>query len=412
MLSETAGSPSTTAEVLFKVIHAQYDALYQPPGGTRIWPNEQTLRPDGKASTHAVRTIDAPYWNGIALDVTKDSLIKYIPTRSEVRGKIVFMGPDSVPADAVAYGYPAGSKAGFYPDVFSVQDNYRITETKTLDAKWNEDWSRLYPVIDDRPPGKFYFTWLNAATDLIVLFGPTWAQNPSYYASNINRWAIDYIERFRGPDWGRYGSAMLDCPGPRLIDTLIGMNFKFVTNPADLEDDFYQLARNTALDITNSDAGQARANRLATIYDNVAAPYYADIDTIVFSSPAIGPSATPLTVKLSESSTWNFDTLVSDPDSDLHVMTFGSNDVTSESSFNVSEVQDYFEDIVDSGFETLNGFTFNTNPDVGDPDRLKNQLDDSFPEYDWKVWFRIPLVTLGCPKCLILHILPFLDQSK
>ena len=102
MLSETAGSPSTTAEVLFKVIHAQYDALYQPPGGTRIWPNEQTLRPDGKASTHAVRTIDAPYWNGIALDVTKDSLIKYIPTRSEVRGKIVFMGPDSVPADAVA----------------------------------------------------------------------------------------------------------------------------------------------------------------------------------------------------------------------------------------------------------------------------------------------------------------------
>jgi hypothetical protein len=180
---------------------------------------------------------------------------------------------------------------------------------------------------------------------------------------------------------------MLDYPGPRLIDTLIGKNFKFVTNPADLEDDFYQLARNTALDITNSSAGQARADRLATIYDNVAAPYYADIDTIVFSSPTTGPSAFPLTVKLSESSTWNFDTLVSDPDSGLYVMTFGSNKVSSDSSTKVSDVQDYFEEIVDSGFETLNGVTFNTNPDVGDPDRLKNQLDDSFLEYDWKVCF-------------------------
>jgi hypothetical protein len=341
--------------------------VWEPLG--LIWPAAGLNRPDGQPTTTAE---SLTYVSPQTSELVQENLLTYMPTLGEVRGRMVILHDDANIADMQAMGYKKATP------LFDIVDKFELVGdfSDASQNKWAADEERFGRIENFIPKGSFQMTGINAAySDLLYA-----ADNPPYHnAEFMNRQLLDYLWVDSSSLHGQnLGIVMMDYPGPALIDSLIALNFKYAENYQGLTFDFGQYAINTVLDLPNSLSLQDRADNLRRIFNQLVPAK--EINTVLFKNFS---TQIPVYSDASTGTSWNFETIVADGDSDVWVHTFASDRLPEKPmEYTPQDVEINVKAWVDSKLTAQGVIVQNS---VIDPDALKSYLDSLFWKLDWKV---------------------------
>jgi hypothetical protein len=341
--------------------------VWEPLG--LIWPAAGLNRPDGQPTTTAESLTYVSPQNS---ELVQENLLTYMPTLGEVRGRMVILHDDANIADMQAMGYKRATP------LFDIVDEFELVGdfSDASQNKWAADEERFGRIENFIPKGSFQMTGINAAySDLLYA-----ADNPPYHnAEFMNRQLLDYLWVDSSSLHGQnLGIVMMDYPGPALIDSLIALNFKYAKNYQGLTFDFGQYAINTVLDLPNSLSLQDRADNLRRIFNQLVPEK--EINTVLFKNFS---TQIPVYSDASTGTSWNFETIVADGDSDVWVHTFASDRLPEKPmEYTPQDVEINVKAWVDSKLTAQGVIVQNS---VIDPDALKSYLDSLFWKLDWKV---------------------------